>query len=146
MNSASPGKTACETALPSALGGVSGGEWWKKVPLTQRRDTVKRGKPPSCPASLRFSFQGPPTSCSQSLTPWLNCTLQRSYPQSQQSSSSYDATREYHMSQAINFCTDFFGGRQEDEICCMLPLGERAASGICQAPVMLQHRQCMPHW
>lgn len=58
---------------PLPLGDVFRRCAWQRtaeVPLAQGRDSVKRGKPPSCPAPLTFSLQGPsPQAASSHLFP-----------------------------------------------------------------------------
>lgn len=101
---------------------------------------MKRGKPPSCPAPLTFSLQGPSHKLLQITFSLAELHPSERNPQAQQSSSGNDATREYGMCWAINFCRDFLGKRQENESFCMFPFGEGAGSGIHQASVILQHR------
>lgn len=104
---------------------------------------MKRGKPPSCPALLTFSSQGPFLQAAPNhllpgrIAPFREGTLKLSRAALEM----MPPTPEYDTSQTINFCTDFLGEREEYKSCCMFPFGEGADSGTCQASVILQYRQ-----
>lgn len=93
------------------FGGSASQRTVEESPIDTKERYCEEGETSLLPC-ISFLCRVHPTGCSQSLTPWLNCTLQRRNPQARQSSSRDHATQEYDMSQAINFCIDFIGERQ----------------------------------